>query len=94
MFDGRHCVEKDLILLKKETKKVLDIINQKDDYLKQLDSFLKLIERFDKEISEKMRFQINDAKNDTKMIEKIIISNVEILEQNVIVDINEHSHNF
>ena len=94
MFDGRHCVEKDLILLKKETKKVLDTINQKDDYSKQLDSFLKLIERFDKEISEKMRFQINDAKNDAKMIEKIIISNVEILEQNVIVDINEHSYNF
>ena len=94
MFDGRHCVEKDLILLKKETKKVLDTINQKDDYSKQLDSFIKLIERFDKEISEKMRFQINDAKNDTKMIEKIIISNVEILEQNVIVDINEHSYNF
>ena len=85
MFDGRHCVEKDLKLLEKETKRIISLINE-DNY-SELDEYLKLISRFDNEISNNIRAHIsNKRKDDIKLIEANILE----LKQDVIVDIFEH----
>ena len=84
MFDGRHCIYKDLELLRKETQKVKEHLS--DEVV--VDKYLRLIERFDKDIAGKMRLKI---KNFTpEIVLKTIEQNIEILEQNIIVDINEH----
>ena len=85
MFDGRHCLDKDLDLLIKETRKVKSNLSHE-----QINLFLKLISRFDSEIAEKMAKDIKACVEDNAAILKAIDANVDVLKQNVIVDINEH----
>ena len=91
MFDGRHCLEKDLKLLIKETDNIKNILSRGDkDVNNKLINYLKLIERFDEDIASQMVTLVKCASNDYEKIIKIIDYNVDILKQNVIVDINEH----
>ena len=87
MFDGRHCLDKDLDLLIKETKQVKRSLSYED-----INLFLKLISRFDLEIAEKMRIEIKKSGGNPALILKAIDDNVNVLKQNVIVDINEHKN--
>ena len=90
MFDGRHCTKEDLDLLVNNTNKVLDTLSEGDK--SGLDNFLKLIDRFDVEVSRRIRYQIKDV-DDSEKIKRIIINNIDELKQNVLVDINEHRGN-
>ena len=83
MFDGRHCTQKDLDLLVKETKNVKKYLQNSD----KINSFLDFVARFDRDIADKMRRQITSFPND---VERIIDSNISSLIQNVTVDIYEH----
>ena len=84
MFDGRHCTYKDLELLRKETHKIEDNL----DNPKEIEKYLKLVERFDFDIANKISREIKNQPSE--MILSIINKNIELLEQNIIVDINEH----
>ncbi len=93
MFDGRHCLEKDLKLLIKETDNIKNILSRGDKNANdKLINYLKLIERFDEDIANQMDTLIKCASDDYEKIIKIIDYNVDILKQNVIVDINEHKN--
>lgn len=83
MFDGRHCTQKDLDLLLKETKKLKKHRQNPD----KINSFLDFVARFDRDIADKMRRQITSFPND---VERIIDTNISSLIQNVTVDIYEH----
>lgn len=83
MFDGRHCTQKDLDLLVKETKNIKKYPQNPD----KINSFLDFVARFDRDIADKMRRQISSFPND---VERIIDSNISSLIQNVAVDIYEH----
>ena len=85
MIDGRHCTEKDLNLLLKETKKVKSSLSNE-----QINLFLDLVFRFDVEIAEKIRREIKLANDDKETILKVINENIKTLTRSVIVDINEH----
>ena len=85
MIDGRHCTEKDLNLLLKETKKVKSSLSNE-----QINLFLDLVFRFDAEIAEKIRREIKLANDDKETILKVINENIKTLTRSVIVDINEH----
>ncbi len=84
MFDGRHCTYKDLELLRKETFKIKSNLNSP----KEIEKYLKLVERFDFDIANKISREIKNQPSE--MILSIINKNIELLEQNIIVDINEH----
>ena len=84
MFDGRHCTNKNLDLLLKETKKVKAGVSSFE-----LENYLKLIERFDKEIADRLRIDIERSSKEENVI-KAIDKNINELIQNIIVDINEH----
>ena len=84
MFDGRHCTNKDLDFLLKETKKVKAGASSFE-----LENYLKLIERFDKEIADRLRIDIERSSKEENVI-KAIDKNINELIQNIIVDINEH----
>ena len=83
MFDGRHCTQKDLDLLLKETKNIKKHQQNPD----KINSFLDFVARFDRDIADKMRRQITSFPND---VERIIDTNISSLIQNVTVDIYEH----
>lgn len=83
MFDGRHCTQKDLDLLLKETKNIKKHHQNPD----KINSFLDFVARFDRDIADKMRRQITSFPND---VERIIDTNISSLIQNVTVDIYEH----
>ena len=83
MFDGRHCTQKDLDLLLKETKNIKKHQQSPD----KINSFLDFVARFDRDIADKMRRQITSFPND---VERIIDTNISSLIQNVTVDIYEH----
>lgn len=85
MFDGRHCTNKDLDLLLKETKKVKAGVSSFE-----FENYLKLIERFDKEIADRLRIDIERSSREENVI-KAIDKNINELIQNIIVDINEHT---
>ena len=84
MFDGRHCKNKDLDLLIKETNKVKTYPSKEN-----IDVFLKLINRFDKDIADNLSIKLKNVLNEDK-IRQIIDSNINELIQSVVVDINEH----
>lgn len=85
MIDGRHCTNKDLNLLIKETEKVKTNLSSFE-----IGKYLKLIERFDKEIAINLKMEIECASSKDKII-NIIDKNINELIQNVVVDINEHN---
>lgn len=84
MFDGRHCTNKDLNLLIKETNNVKAYPSKEN-----VDVFLKLINRFDKDIADNLSIKLKNVLNEDK-IRQIIDSNINELIQSVVVDINEH----
>ncbi|MDY6430763.1 MAG: hypothetical protein SPL00_03130 [Bacilli bacterium] len=90
MFDSRHCKKKDLKALNKEYMKIFKAISNQNSG--DLHVFLLFIDRFDKQIAERMRSQIQENGNNYKKIKEIIIENIEELKQNVIVDIYEHEN--
>lgn len=93
MFDGRHCTQKDLDLLIKETNKIISVISSdKDDDIKKssLVNFINLIKRFDYQIADSLQNKINSSGNDYQRIKEIIKTHVEELKRNVIIDIYEH----
>ena len=91
MFDGRHCTKADLVLLEKETNRVLDEISHKN--LAKLGYFVNFVARFDSEIADKMSRQIMFANGDIERIQTIINQNIDILKQCVVVDMYEHQRN-
>ena len=71
MFDGRHCTQKDLDLLIKETNKIISVISSdKDDDIKKssLVNFINLIKRFDYQIADSLQNKINSSGNDYQRI--------------------------
>ena len=85
MFDGRHCTNKDLDLLIKETNRVKAFPSQIG-----IENYLKLVERFDIEIARELAQRIKSV-SDTNEIIKLIDSKFKELKQLVIVDIFEHT---
>ena len=86
MIDNRHCTEKDLRLLEKETNAI------KREYIRypeKLKAYLELVARFDLNIAQTMRHMICLAKEPQEVI-AIINENYDKLKQNIIVDIFEH----
>jgi hypothetical protein len=91
MFDGRHCTREDLSLLIKETDRIKLFLNQQvEDIDRLVNRYLSFIERYDADIAESMRMRIDLSNIDYEKIIKVIDTYVELLEQNVIIDINEH----
>lgn len=92
MFDGRHCTKEDLVQLIKETNRIKLFISQRDEDLDRLiKRYLSFIERFDADIASRMSREISSVSGDCDKTTDIINKNVELLEQNVLVDINEHN---
>ena len=86
MIDNRHCTEKDLRLLKKETNAI------KREYIRypeKLKAYLELVARFDLNIAQTMRHMICLTKEPQEVI-AIINENYDKLKQNIIIDIFEH----
>lgn len=93
MFDGRHCTERDLNMLVKETNKIkLSIAKNSENSGKNedLQRFFLFLSRFDTSIAEELEQQINASNNNYESIIKAIDIKVYELKQNVIVDIYEH----
>lgn len=93
MFDGRHCTQKDLDLLIKETNRVESILKkniEKREKIVELQRFLQFLRRFDEQIANNLKTQIDRANSDESEIIRAIECNVQELKQNVIVDIYEH----
>ena len=90
MFDNRHCLDKDLDLLIKETNRFKSFLSS-GSFNEELKQYLSLIKRFDIEISDKLEREITKAGTDIKMIESIIDRNINELIHYVKVDIYEHS---
>ena len=90
MFDNRHCLDKDLDLLIKETNRFKSVLSS-GSFNEELKQYLSLIKRFDIEISNKLEREITKAGTDIKMIESIIDRNINELIHYVKVDIYEHS---
>lgn len=93
MFDGRHCTERDLNMLVKETNKIkLSIAKNSENSGKNedLQRFFLFLSRFDTSIAEELEQQINASNDNYESIIKAIDIKVDELKQNVIVDIYEH----
>ena len=93
MFDGRHCTNRDLDLLVKETNKIkLSIAKNSENSGKNedLQRFFLFLSRFDTSIAEELEQQINASNDNYESIIKAIDIKVHELKQNVIVDIYEH----
>ena len=93
MFDGRHCANRDLDLLVKETNKIkLSIAKNSENSGKNedLQRFFLFLSRFDTSIAEELEQQINASNDNYESIIKAIDIKVDELKQNVIVDIYEH----
>ena len=90
MFDGRHCTKQDLILLDKETDKIVLLLDNNDLSIEvHLKIYLQFISRFDMDIACNISRRIKDKNN--QEVKRIILDNIEVLRQNVIVDIYEHN---
>ena len=93
MFDGRHCTERDLNMLVKETNKIkLSIAKNSENSGKNedLQRFFLFLSRFDTSIAKELEQQINASNDNYESIIKAIDIKVDELKQNVIVDIYEH----
>ena len=92
MFDGRHCIEEDYVLLVKETGKIiLHIANHSNSLDSKIRFYLTFISRFDPYLAESLSRKI--IKDDITSSETIDIINqyIDILKQQVLVDIKEHN---
>lgn len=93
MFDGRHCNKKDLDLFVKETDDIRSFLLKGDNQPEaktRISNYLKLVDRFDKDISEKLKTKILFAGPSTNKIIEAIDDCSNELKQNIIVDIYEH----
>ena len=90
MFDGRHCTNRDLDLLVKETNKIKLSIAKNSGKNEDLQRFFLFLSRFDTSIAEELEQQINASNDNYESIIKAIDIKVDELKQNVIVDIYEH----
>ena len=93
MFDGRHCTERDLNMLVKETNKIKLFIaknSENKEKKPELQRFFLFLSRFDTSIAEELEQQINASNDNYESIIKAIDIKVDELKQNVIVDIYEH----
>ena len=90
MFDGRHCNNEDLTLLNKETDKIISSLLKDESFENELKSFLDFVQRFDIDIAFKIKREIAHSPLNREKIIKVIKTNIDVLKQNVIVDINEH----
>lgn len=90
MFDGRHCIKQDLILLDKETNRIVLLLDNNDLSVEgHLKTYIQFISRFDMDIAGNISRRIKDKNN--QEIKSTILDNIEVLRQNVIVDIYEHN---
>ena len=93
MFDGRHCTNKDLNLLVKETNKIKQILlknTEKCEKNEDLRCFLAFIRRFDEQIAHQLEIDISIAGTDCERIVNAIDKYTNELKRNVQVDILEH----
>lgn len=92
MFDNRHCVESDYTSLVKETDNIIKIVlNNPTSLRNDLDKYLSFIARFDKQISDKLKYELSrDGLTNLETVE-IISKNIDVLKQQVLVDIQEHN---
>lgn len=90
MFDNRHCTNKDLDLLNKETTKIKQKMLQNTEKTDDLQSFLAFIKRFDEQIGTQLENDISKSEQDCVRIINAIDKYVNELKRNVIVDIYEH----
>ena len=93
MFDGRHCTNKDLDLLIKETNQIKRKILQNSQKNEDLRSFLALINRFDSQIAAQLKTDISNSETDCTRIIHAIDKSIDELKRNVLVDIYEHKKN-
>ena len=93
MFDGRHCTNKDLDLLVKETNKIKQILlknTEKCEKNEDLQCFLTFIKRFDEQIAHQLEIDVSIAGTDCERIVNAIDKYTNELKRNVQVDILEH----
>ena len=93
MFDGRHCTEKDLKNLIKETNKINSVLSkniENSEKNAELQRFLQFLRRFDSNIADNLERQIAYRNEDYSAIKKDIDMAVNELKQNIAVDIFEH----
>ena len=92
MFDNRHCVETDYVLLDKETNKIINsILNNSTSLKDELNAYLKLISRFDLDIVEKLTYCLSRDNLSPNEMVNIINQYINTLKQQVLVDIREHN---
>ena len=91
MFDSRHCIESDYVLLIKETDKIIKIIlNHSKTVESDLNKYLKLIARFDKDTAEALAYKLSTQNISASQKVEIINKYIDVLKQQVLVDIQEH----
>ena len=93
MFDNRHCIESDYVLLVKETDKIINIIlNDSKTTESDLNKYLKLVARFDKDTAETLAYKL--SMQNLNGIQKVEIINkyIDVLKQQILVDIQEHKN--
>lgn len=93
MIDGRHCTQKDLELLIKETNKIFEFLNknsENEEKNEELRCFLLFLRRFDEQIADTLQTEIIGFMNNNEKIKAAIEKHVNELKQNVIIDIFEH----
>ena len=93
MFDGRHCTEKNLKNLVKETDNINSVLSkniENSEKNRDLQRFLQFLRRFDSNIADNLERQITYRKEDYLAIKKDIDMAVNELKQNITVDIFEH----
>lgn len=92
MFDNRHCIEADYVLLDKETNKIIkSILNNSKSLKDDLNAYLKLVSRFDLGISEKLTYRLSKENLSPNEMVNIINQYIDTLKQQVLVDIREHN---
>ncbi len=91
MYQGRHCNINDYQLLERISKEYLSFINRDNIDLNQLDRYLKFFSDFDFDISSKIRMYLNKINTDKDLNLSKIISLINELKNNVLVDIREHN---
>lgn len=93
MIDGRHCTDKDLELLLKETSNITNFLfknHKNDEKNEELQRFLQFLRRFDEVIADSLNGQIQALNGEYEKIISAIRKAVDELKQNVIIDIYEH----
>lgn len=92
MFNGRHCVENDYLLLENETSNYILLLqsHQKEAYEEALENFIDLVKQFDDNIGEKLKSKILQNIGNDEVVISIVKTYIGELKNNVLVDIKEH----